>query len=84
LAGPSDIGTVGKYDASTGAVINANFITGLKKDPVALALSGNRVFVANFLSGTVSECDATTGAVINANFITGLNFPLAIAVRSTE
>ncbi|MFY9984982.1 MAG: hypothetical protein WAK31_09490 [Chthoniobacterales bacterium] len=66
---------VGEYDATTGAVINANFITGLKKDAGALALAGNGVFVANFLSGTVGEYDASTGAVINANFITGAELP---------
>ena len=67
--------TVGKYNATTGAVINANFITGLNYAPTALAVSGNILFVASgsYGTGTVGEYDATTGAVINANFITGLS-----------
>ena len=34
-------GTVGEYNATTGATINANFITGLSFPPHALALDGN-------------------------------------------
>ncbi len=64
-----DENTVSKYDATTGAVINANFITGLDY-PVNLAIFGNDLFVANYHSYAVGEYDATTGATINANFIT--------------
>jgi hypothetical protein len=71
--------TVGEYDATTGAAINANFITGLSA-PVGLALSGNTLFVANNGSGTVGEYNATTGAAINANFITGLSNPTGLAL----
>src|SRR5271165_395407 len=68
---------VGEYDATSGAAINANFITPLDR-PVGLALSGNNLFVADNgstggLQATVGEYNATTGAAINANFITGLN-----------
>ena len=73
---------VGEYNATTGAVINANFITGLN-GPVGLALSGNNLFVANFGGGTVGEYNATTGAAINANFITGLNDPSDSRCRAT-
>src|SRR5208282_2158841 len=41
--------TVGEYDATTGAVINANFITGLNVNGYgsgALAVSGNNLFVS--------------------------------------
>src|SRR5271167_4574084 len=62
-------GGVGKYNATTGAAINANFITGLSS-PKGLALSGNHLFVTNVLSNTIGEYDATTGAAIKANFIT--------------
>jgi len=64
-------GIVGLYDATTGAPINANFITGLNGG-IALALSGNNLFVASGNGGTVGEYNATTGAAINANLITGL------------
>ena len=73
-------GGVGKYNATTGAAIHANFITGLSAFPVGIALSGNNLFVTNFFSNTVGEYNATTGAVINANFITGLSDPCALAV----
>ena len=64
-------GTVGEYDATTGAPIHANFIQG--NAPTGLAVLGNNLFLANTFGGsTVSEYDATTGNVINANFITGL------------
>ena len=60
---------MGEYNATTGATINATFITGLNA-PQGLALDGlNHLFVQN--NGTVGEYDATTGAVINAAFITG-------------
>jgi hypothetical protein len=72
-------GTVGKYDATTGAVINVNFITRLS-DPEGLAVLGIDLFVGNHNfgsggAGSVGEYDATTGAAINANFITGLTGP---------
>jgi WD40 repeat protein len=70
-------GTVGEYDATTGAVINANFITGLSY-PTGLAVVGNTLYVTSAQVGSASNAsllstyNATTGAVINANFITGL------------
>jgi hypothetical protein len=75
---------VGKYNTTTGAVINANFITGLYR-PTGLAVSGNNLFVTSVggpgsYSGKVGKYDATTGAVINANFIAGLNNPTGLAV----
>lgn len=83
-SGPGDLGSVGKYNASTGAAINASFITGLT-DAEGLALLSNTLFVASYGStpnggGTVGEYDATTGAVINANFITGLSYPTGLAL----
>ena len=55
--------TVGEYNATTGAAINANFITGLD-DPYGLALSGNNLFVACQFSNTVGEYNATTGVLV--------------------
>jgi hypothetical protein len=60
-------GTVGEYNATTGAAINATLITGLPYGPGGLAVSGNHLLVAE--GAGVSEYNATTGAVINANFI---------------
>ena len=62
-------GAVAEYDATTGALINSSFVTGLV-NPFDLTLSGNDLFVAEFSANRVGEYDATTGAAINANFIT--------------
>ena len=75
----SPVGSVGEYDATTGATINASFITGLNTPILGLAISGHHLFVVHN-STTVGEYDATTGAAINAGFITGLNGPLGLAV----
>src|SRR5438270_540903 len=76
--------TVGEYNATTGATINAAFVNGQGlSTPVALTMDGNNhLFVANFSSNTVGEYDATTGATINAAFISGqgLNAPIALAL----
>ena len=56
-------GVVREYDASTGAVINAKFITGLQQ-PVALALSDDDLFVAN-MGGSVGKYNAATGVAIS-------------------
>jgi hypothetical protein len=75
-------GTIGTYNATTGAPINGRFITGASG---GLAVSGNILFVVagggpSVGTDTVGEYDASTGAVINANFITGLIAPRTIAV----
>jgi hypothetical protein len=81
------VGYVGKYDATTGAVIKAKFITGL--GPYGIAVKGPNasfphptLFVAFAgLHPAVGKYDATTGEVIKADFITGPNFaPLTLAV----
>ena len=75
--------TVGKYNATTGAAINANFITGLSgPNGLALSASGTALFVANNSNGTVGEYNATTGAAINANFITGLPGLIGLALSA--
>src|SRR5260370_13200400 len=65
-------GVVRQYEATTGAAVNANFITVLT-DPDGLAVSDNTLFVAN--PNTVGKYDPITGAAINASFITGLTHP---------
>ena len=69
-------GTVGEYNATTGATINASFITGLGLES-GLALSGTVLYAETFNDTTgedgVGEYNATTGATINASFISGIN-----------
>ena len=73
---------VSKYNAITGALINANFITGLSNhNDEGLALLGNTLFVADCGRDTVGAYDATTGIVIKADFITGLPCPQGLALR---
>jgi WD40 repeat protein len=72
--------TIGEYDATTGAVINASFISTGLSYPSQLALLGNHLFVSNVHSGTIGEYDATTGATINASLISGLNSPVGLVV----
>jgi hypothetical protein len=62
----SGTGTIGEYDANTGKPINSILIMGLGQ-PLALALSGNNLFVPNYGAGTLGKYDATTGAP-NTNF----------------
>src|SRR3954452_1187393 len=51
VGGGSQSARVGLYDSSSGAVINANFVTGTF--PNALALdANNHIFVANSSTGT--------------------------------
>jgi DNA-binding beta-propeller fold protein YncE len=47
-------GTVGEYNATTGAAINASFITGLNF-PYGLAVFGDTLFVANNNGNTVGK-----------------------------
>jgi hypothetical protein len=77
---PGDFGTLGEYDALTGATTNASFLT----DPsaqVSFVASGNVLYVADPGTNNLEEYNATTGAVINANFITGLFYPSCIAIN---
>lgn len=67
--------TIGKYNAVTGAVVNALFIT--TTDPVSfgsLAVFGGHLFVLDGGNG-VREYDATTGSLLNGSFIAGLLQP---------
>ena len=73
---------VSKYNAITGALINANFITGLSNhNDIGLAVLGNTLFVADCGRDTVGAYDATTGAAIKAEFITQLPCPQGLALK---
>ena len=78
--------SIGKYNATTGAVIQSGFIT--PTSPKAMAFSGkiknlgNTIFVLQNTTSstpTVSQY-SMTGVVINLNFITGLYYDTGIAV----
>jgi hypothetical protein len=62
-------GTVGEYDATTGALINPTFISGLS-GYAQITVGGNVVYVSG--SGTVGTYDASSGNGISPNFITGI------------
>jgi PEP-CTERM motif len=83
FGGPPLPGSVGEYDATTGATINAPFIQGLNY-PHQLALdANNHLFVAINGNNAIGEYDATTGATINPAFVSlnpALNSPLGIAL----
>jgi len=77
----SNTGSVGEYDATTGAAISSfTPITGLNA-PSGLAVSGTDLFVSNFGASTVGEY-TTSGATINASLIKGLSGPGGLAVGS--
>jgi len=75
-------GIIGKYDATTGSVINAAFISGLS-GASPLAIAGNILYVGNGSNQTVGEYSALTGAVINPNFITGTS-SLALMISNNQ
>ncbi|HSI15281.1 MAG TPA: PQQ-binding-like beta-propeller repeat protein, partial [Chthoniobacter sp.] len=79
---PGD-GKVVAYDATTGAVLNANFITGLSS-PRGILISGNTMYVSSS-SSTIGTYNATTGAAINASFITsGPSGPQGLAISGNS
>lgn len=74
---------IATYDATSGAPINNSLIDDLGRGTsvVALALLGDRLFVATFGPGIVREYDAATGALIEARFITVTGRLFGMAVR---
>ena len=78
-------GTIGEFNATSGATVNAALVSGLNT-PTGIAVSGGNLFVANFgvvgngSNGSIGEFNATTGATVNAALISGLNGPTGIAV----
>lgn len=71
--------SVGKYDISTGALINSSLVTGID-EATGIVFNNGSLFVASFSTGTVGQYDATTGAAINASLITGLNKANTLAI----
>src|SRR6266496_2660730 len=64
-------GTVGEYDAATGATINSALVSGLNA-PAGIAVSGGNLWVVQPFAGTIGEYNATTGATVNASLVSGL------------
>jgi hypothetical protein len=75
--GDDGLRRVGTYDASTGAVINADFITGLR-GARSFEVDGNTLYVAH--GNQVGTYDLTTGAPIRPEFITGVDQASALAL----
>jgi YVTN family beta-propeller protein len=65
--------SIGKYDAVTGAVINATFITDSVNLPFDVAHDDNYLYVANYGSNTIGRYDINTGE--GGVFFGGLNRP---------
>jgi len=76
-------GTIKQYNATTGALINGSFITGLPTDIMDLSSNENALYVLEKSEGTIGKYDATTGSAINASLVTGLNSPTSLTVVVT-
>ncbi|HEY1601311.1 MAG TPA: hypothetical protein VGG64_17040 [Pirellulales bacterium] len=74
-------GSIGEYNATTGAVIHKTLVTGLTSNgnnyPVGIAVSGGNLFVTNLNS--VAEYNASTGALESSSLIPGVVAPYGIA-----
>lgn len=64
-------GTVGLYNDSTGATINASFITGLSS-PYGITHDSTSIFVSSSNTGIISKYDLATGTSTASSFISGL------------
>ena len=82
------VGTIGEYDATTGALIGTP-ITGLD-NPTGLALAGSNLVVANYNgptggnSGSVAEYTTSGQAVGGFSPITGLPQPISVSVSGSD
>jgi hypothetical protein len=84
----SGTGTVGTYDAKSGAVINASFLSNLS-GPTGLAIQGGVLYVAlfgnMFGTGSVGAFDTEdAGEFNNGPLITGLNQPVGLALSGNS
>ena len=76
-------GTVGEYNATTGATINSSLVSGLNT-PYGILVSGGNLWVVNNGAGTIGEYNAITGATINASLVSGLTAARAQVAGSTN
>lgn len=70
-------GTIGKYTFS-GATLNRRLVSGLLQ-PEGIAVSGDKLFVADLSAGTIGEY-TSSGTTMNRALISGLRGPIGIAV----
>jgi len=71
--------TIGKYDATTGAAVNASLVTGLST-PQNLAFDANgTLFVASLGNNGVQAFNATTGTAVSAPLLGGVSNTWGIA-----
>ena len=80
-------GTIGEYNATTGATVNASLVSGLS-NPVGIAVAGSNLFVVSAGNadgyGTIGEYNATTGGTVNASLVSGLSAEFGIAVQAAS
>ena len=80
-------GTIGKYNAITGATVNAPLVSGLTNSQVFIAVSGSDLYVmqdkGSPLHDTISKY-STSGVLENDSMITGLVIPKALAASGSD
>src|SRR5262249_31348198 len=67
---------------TSGAVVNTALITGLN-EPSGIAISGDKLFVANLGTGVIGEY-TTSGAPVNVALISGFSGPEDLAVSGDK
>ena len=80
-SGVSSAFEISKYNAITGAVVNATLVTGLN-DTFGLTISGSNLFAAGYSTGTIGEY-TTAGATVNASLVNGQQNSEGMAVSGT-
>src|SRR5437868_14567298 len=70
-------GSIGKYSFS-GGTLNRGLVLGLLQ-PDGIALSGDKLFVADLSAGTIGEY-TTSGVTVDRALISGLRGPIGVAV----
>ena len=75
-------GTIGEYNATTGATVDADLVSGLD-GPGGIAVFGGNLFVTSARTGTIGEY-TISGETVNASLISGLNQPTDIVVVSAS
>ena len=73
-------GTIGEYNATTGATVDADLVSGLD-GPGGIAVFGGHLFVTSFRTGTIGEY-TISGETVNESLVSGLNQPTDIAAVS--
>ena len=77
-------GTIGQYDATTGAAVHVSLVSGLDL-PGTIAISGSNLFVYDRTNGGRIGEYTTSGATVNADLISGLNSgPDGVAVSGSD